>query len=131
MTTEQREEFWRRFYSEIERFRESGANCEIATNLFEVRRWNAKFTMRRAGRPLASVTLAIGEHAPSAGEMLLSVTPTYAVEDVVTDGERLLIPVFFDPAVGTFLLHAEHGPVEEARMAEFFARLAGAMLGRL
>jgi len=30
MTGQQREEFWRRFNTEIERFRESGASCDVA-----------------------------------------------------------------------------------------------------
>jgi hypothetical protein len=131
MTGQQREEFWRRFNTEIERFRESGASCDVAINSFEVRRWNVKFVKRRVAYPAASVTLAILEHAPSRAELLLAVTPTYQVEEVVTDGERFLIPVFFDPGSGTFLLHADHGPVSESQMTEFFARTADALLNRL
>jgi hypothetical protein len=131
MTTERREEFWRRFHADIERFRESGANYDVAINSFEVRQWNVKVTKRRARYPVASVTLAICEHAPSREELLLAVTPTYTVEGVVTDGERFLIPVFFTPASGTFSLHADHGPVEESQMTDFFARTADALVNRL
>jgi hypothetical protein len=77
MTREQREEFWRRFHAEIERFREGGANGDVAINPLEARLWDVKFTERRAGDPAASVTLAILEHAPSRKEFLLAVTPTY------------------------------------------------------
>src|ERR1700730_17864861 len=113
MIKEQREEFWHRFHVEIERFRESGTNCDVAINPLEVRRWDVKFITRRASYPVASVTLVILEHAPSTEVFLLAVTPTYTVEDVVRDGERFLIPVFFNQASGTFLLHADHGPVNE------------------
>jgi hypothetical protein len=131
MIRHQREEFWRRFHAEIERFRASGANCDVTINAFEPRRWNVKFMTRRAGDSPASVSLAILEHAPSREEFLLAVTPTYAVEEVVTDGERFLIPVFFEPVAGTFSLQADHGPVEESQMTDFFARTAGALLNRL
>lgn len=53
------------------------------------------------------------------------------VEAVVTAGERFLIPVFFDPASGSFLLHANHGPVWESQITDFFARTAGELLHRL
>jgi hypothetical protein len=131
MTRQKREEFWRRFHAEIERFREGGANCDVAINSFEVRRWNVKFIKGRAGYPVAPVTLAILEHAPSREEFLLAVTPTYTVEEVVWDDERFLIPVFFDPVSGTFSLHADHGPVKESQMTDFFARTTGALLHRL
>jgi hypothetical protein len=131
MTRQQREEFWRRFHAEIERFRASGVNCDVAINPFEVRRWNVKFVKRRAGYKVASVTLAILEHAPSREEFLLAVTPTYTVEEVVWGGEPFLIPVFFDPVSDTFLLHADHGPIEELQIADFFARAADALLNRL
>jgi hypothetical protein len=52
------------------------------------------------------------------------------VDEVVTGGERVLIPVFFDPASGAFLLHADHGPGGESQMADFFARMAGELLNR-
>jgi hypothetical protein len=91
MTRQQREEFWRRFHAEIERFRASGVNCDVAINPFGVRRWNVKFVKRRAGYKVASVTLAILEHAPSREEFLLAVTPTYTVEEVVWGGEPFLI----------------------------------------
>jgi hypothetical protein len=77
------------------------------------------------------VTLAILEHAPSRKEFLLAVTPTYTVDEVVKGGERFLIPVFFDPASGSFLLHADHGPVGESQITDFFARTAGELLNRL
>jgi hypothetical protein len=48
MTSQQREEFWRRFHGEIERFREREANCDVAVNPLEVRLWDVKFTRRRA-----------------------------------------------------------------------------------
>jgi hypothetical protein len=80
MTRQQREEFWRRFHAEIQRFREGEAHCDLAINPLEV---------------------------------------------------RFLIPVVFDPASGTFLLHADHGPVEESQIADFFARTAGELLNRL
>ena len=131
MTRQQRDEFWQRFRAEIERCRESGANCDVAVNPLEVRLWDVKFTRRRVGHPVASVTLAILEHAPSRKEFLLAVTPTYTVDDVVTGGERFLIPVFFDPASGTFLLHADDGPVQESHMTDFFARTADELLNRL
>jgi hypothetical protein len=131
MTSQQREEFWRRFHGEIERFREREANCDVAVNPLEVRLWDVKFTRRRAGYPAASVTLAILEHAPSRKEFLLAVTPTYTVDEVVKGGERFLIPVFFDPASGRFLLHADHGPVGESQITDFFARTAGELLNRL
>ena len=131
MTGQQREEFWRRFHAEIERFRECEANCDVAINPLEVRLWDVKLTKRRVGYPVASVTLAILEHAPSTKEFLLAVTPTYTVGEVVAGGERFLIPVFFDPASGTFLLHADHGPVEESHITDFFARTAGELLNRL
>jgi hypothetical protein len=131
MTGQRREEFWRRFHAEIERFRESETSCEVAINPFEVGRWHVKFTERRAGYPAASVAIGIIEHSPSKDEFLLAITPTYVVEDVVTEGERLLIPVFVDPASDAFLLHADHGPVAESDMTRFFARTAGALLDRL
>jgi hypothetical protein len=131
MTRQQREEFWRRFHAEIERFRQSGENCEVAVNPLEARRWDVKFTKRRGGYPAASATVAILEHAASREVFLLAVTPTYAVEEVVREGEQFLIPVFFEPASGTFVLHADHGPVKESQLADFFARTAGALLGRL
>jgi hypothetical protein len=131
MIREQREEFWRRFHADIERFRESGVNCDVAINPFEIRRWNVQFTKRRPGYPAASVTLGILEHAPSREEFLLAVTPTYAMGEVVWDGGPWLVPVFFDPGSGTFSLHADHGPVGEPQMTDFFARTADALLHRL
>lgn len=131
MTRQQRDEFWRRFRASIERFRNAGDECEIAVNPFEIRRWDVKFTKRRPAGPPASVTLAIVEHAPSREQFLLAITPTYTVEDVVTDGERFLIPVFCDPASGAFSLQADHGAVEESHMADFFARTADVLLNRL
>jgi len=131
MTGQQREEFWRRFHAEIERFRDSEANCDVAINSLDVRLWDVKFTRRRVGYPVASLTLAILEHAPSRKEFLLAVTPTYTVDEVVKGGERFLIPVFFDPASGRFLLHADHGPVGESQITDFFARTAGELLNRL
>jgi hypothetical protein len=131
MTRQQRDEFWRRFYAEIERFREGEANCDVAINPLEVRRWDVKFSKRRAGSSVASVTLVILEHAPSREEFLLAVTPTYRAEEVVTEGECILIPVLFDATSGTFLLHADHGPVRESQITDFFARTAGELLNRL
>jgi hypothetical protein len=131
MTEAQRQAFWYRFHTEIERFRERETDCDVAINSFEVRRWNVKFTRRRAGRPMATVTLAILEHAASTGEFLLAVTSTYVMDDTVAEAERVLIPVLFDPASDTFLLHADHGPVGELQMTDFFARWAGALLSRL
>src|SRR5260370_39031722 len=86
MTRQQRDEFWCRFYAEIERFREGEANCDVAINPLEVRRWDVKFSKRRAGSSVASVTLVILEHAPSREEFLLAVTPTYTAEEVVYGG---------------------------------------------
>ena len=131
MTGQRREEFWRRFHVEIERFREHETSCDVAINPFEVGRWHVKFTRRRAGYPAASVAIGIVEHSPSRDELLLAITPTYVVEDVVTEGERLLIPVLLDPASDTFVLHADHGPVAEPDMTRFFASTAGALLDRL
>ena len=131
MTRQQRDEFWRRFHAEIDRFRQSETTCDVAINPMEVRRWDVKFTKRRAGHVAATVTLTILEHAPSKEEFLLAVTPTYTVGEVVTDGQRFLIPVFFDPASGTFLLHADHGRVNESRITDFFARTTGELLNRL
>jgi hypothetical protein len=131
VTGEQRAEFWRRFHADIERFREGGADCDITINSFEVRRWDVKVTKRRAAGSVASVTLALLEHAPSRDQLLLAVTPTYTVEGVVTEGARFLVPVFFDPVSGTFSLQPDHGPVEESGMTEFFARTVAALLARL
>jgi hypothetical protein len=131
MTRQQREEFWRRFQAGIERFLDSGANCHVAINPFEVRRWDVKFIKRRVGQSVASVTLAIVEHAPSKEAFLLAVTPTSTVDDVASEGERFLIPVFLDQTSGTFLLHADHGPVMESQMMDFFAHTAGELLNRL
>jgi hypothetical protein len=131
MTGRQREEFWRRFHAEIERFRESETNCDVAINPFEIGQWHVKFTKRRVGYPAASVAVGIIEHSPSRDEFLLAITPTYVVENVVKEGERFLIPVFLDAASDTFLLHADHGPVAESHMTGFFARTAGALLDRL
>jgi hypothetical protein len=127
----QREEFWRRFHANIERFREDGADCHITINSFEVRQWDVKVTKRRTVGPMASVTLTILEHAPSREQFLLAVTPTFTAEGVVTDGERFLVPVFFDPVPGTFSLQADHGRVRESEMTEFFARTVAALLARL
>src|SRR5262245_53268021 len=128
MTRLQRDEFWRRVYAQIDRYRESGAECDVAVNKFEVRRWDLKFTMRREGEPAASVTLLVVEHAPSRDEFLLAVTPTYTVEDVVTEDERELIPVFLDSASDRFFLHADRGPVDESQIPDYFARRAAGLL---
>jgi hypothetical protein len=128
MMRAQRDEFWRRFHVEIARYRESGADCEVAINQFEMRQWDVKFTMRRVRDPVASVTLAILEHAPSRDQFLLAVTPTYAVDEVVTEDDRFLIPVFHSPATDRFLLHADRGPVDESQMPHFFARTAAELL---
>jgi hypothetical protein len=130
MIRQRREEFWRRFHAEIDRFRQIEGSCDVLINPLEVRRWDIKFIKRRGGFPMTLVTLAILEHAPSTDELLLAVTPTYTVGEVVTDGERFLIPVFFDPTTDTFLLHADHGPVDESRMTDFFARTASELLNR-
>jgi hypothetical protein len=124
----ERDEFWRRLHAQIERYRDAGAECEMAINQFEVRRWDVKFTMRRSQPSSAAVTLAIVEHAPSRDQFLLAVTATYTVEDVVTEDERFLIPVFLNPATGRFLLHADRGPVDESYLPDFFARTAGELL---
>jgi hypothetical protein len=128
MKRDQRDEFWRRFHTEIERYRESGAECEVAINQFEVRRWDVKFTIRRSRPANAAVTLVILEHAPSRDQFLLAVTATYTVDDAVTEDERFLIPVFLNPASDRFLLHADRGPVDEPQMPEFFARTAAELL---
>jgi len=128
MTRPERDEFWRRFYAQIERYRDAGAGCQMEINQFEVRRWDVKFTMRRSQPSAAAVTLAVLEHAPSKDQFLLAVTPTYTVEDVVTEDDRFLLPVFLNPASDRFLLHADRGPVDEAQMPEFFARTAGELL---
>jgi hypothetical protein len=131
MTGQRREEFWRRFLAEIDRFRESDANCDVAINPFDVGRWRVRFTKQRVGYPAASVAIGINEHSPSRDEFLLAVTPTYVVEDLVTEGERVLIPVFLDPTSDTYLLHADHGPVAESDMTRFFARTVRTLLDRL
>ena len=128
MTRPQRDEFWRRFYAQIERYRDTGADCEVAINQFEVRQWDVKFTVRRSHYPAAAVTLVILEHAPSREQFLLAVTPTYAMDDSVTEDDRFLIPVFHNPASDRFLLHADRGPVDEPQMPEFFARTAAELL---
>ena len=128
MTRPQRDEFWRRFYAQIERYRETGAECEVAINQFEVRRWDVKFTVRRSRPSAASVALAILEHAPSRDQFLLAVTATYMVDDAVTEDDRFLIPVFLNPESDRFLLHADRGPVDEPQMPEFFARTAAELL---
>jgi hypothetical protein len=128
MTRPQRDEFWRRFYAQIERYRDAGAACEMEINQFEVRRWDVKFTMRRSQPSAAAVTLAVLEHAPSKDQFLLAVTPTFTVDDVVTEDDRFLIPVFLNQASDRFLLHADRGPVDESVMPEFFARTAAELL---
>ena len=131
MTRAERDEFWRRFHIGIERFREGGADCDIAVNAFENRQWDVKFSKRRAGDRMVSVSLAILEHAPSKEQLLLAVTPTCTVDGDVRRRERFLIPVFFDQVSDTFSLQADHGPVEESRIPDFFAGTAGALLSRL
>jgi len=131
MTRAERDEFWRRFHVGIDRFREGGTDCDIAVNSFENRQWDVKFTKRRAGNRMATVSLAILEHAPSKEQFLLAVTPTCTVDGDVTRRERFLIPVFFDDVSRTFLLQADHGPVEESRIPGFFAGIAGGLLSRL
>jgi hypothetical protein len=131
MTRAERDEFWRRFHIAIERFREAGTDCDIAVNSFENRQWDVKFSKRRGGDRMVSVSLAILEHAPSREQFLLAVTPTCTVDGDVTGRERFLIPVFFDPVSGTFSLQADHGPVEESRIPDFFAGTADALLSRL
>jgi hypothetical protein len=43
-----------------------------------------------------------------------------------------LIPVLFDAPSDRFLLHADHGPVFEPHIADFFARLTtSALMARL
>jgi hypothetical protein len=128
MKRAERDEFWRRFYAQIERYRDTGADCEMAINQFEVRQWDVKFTVRRSRHPTAAVTLVIVEHAPSRVEFLLAVTASYAVDDVVTEDDRFLIPVFLNPASDRFLLHADRGPVDESQMPEFFAHTAAGLL---
>src|SRR4029077_2153000 len=76
MTRAKRDEFWRRFHIGIEQFREAGADCDVAVNAFENRQWDVKFSKRRAGDRMVSVSLAILEHAPSREQFLLAVTPT-------------------------------------------------------
>ena len=131
MTREERDEFWRRFHASIERFREGGTDCDIAVNSFENRQWDVKFTRRRAGERVASVVVAVLEHAPSKDQLLLAVTPTCTGDGDVTRREPFLIPVFFDDVSCTYSLQADHGPVEESQMPAFFAGIAGALLSRL
>jgi hypothetical protein len=128
MTRLERDEFWRRLYAQIERYRDAGAACEMEINQFEVRRWDVKFTMRRSQPSAAAVTLVILEHAPSKDQFLLAITATYTVEDAVTEDDRFLLPVFLNPASDRFLLHADRGPIDEAQMPEFFARTAAELL---
>jgi hypothetical protein len=128
MTRPERDEFWRRFYAQIERYRDAGAACQMEINQFEVRRWDVKFTMRRSQPSAAAVTLVVLEHAPSKDQFLLAVTPTYTVEDVVTEDDRFLLPVFLNPASDRFLLHADRGPVDEPQMPAFFAGMAAELL---
>jgi len=131
MTRAEREEFWRRFHIGIERFREGGGDCDIAVNLFENRQWDVKFTKRRAGDRMVSVSLAILEHEPSKEQFLLAVTPICTVDGDVARRERALMPVFFDHVSDRFSLQADHGPVDESRIPDFFAAMVGALLSRL
>jgi hypothetical protein len=131
MTRSERDDFWQRVYVQIDRYRESGAECDVAVNKFEVRRWDLKFTARREGESPASVMLVVSEHAPSRDEFLLAVTPTFTVEDVASEGDRELIPVFLDSAADRFLLHADHGPVDESQIPEYFAQRATELLNTL
>ena len=94
-------------------------------------RWNVKFVQRRAGDSPPSVTLAILEHAPSREVLLLAVTPTYNVEGAECDGVLVLIPVLFDPVSDRYSLHADHGPVVESQMPQFFAQMAANLLTQL
>jgi hypothetical protein len=131
VTRDERDDFWQRFYEAIDRFREDASDCSVAVNKFENRQWDVKFTRRRAGEHPASVTLAIAEHAASKEQLLLAVTPACTVGGVDATGERDLIPVFFDEASKTFCLQADHGPVWESHLCDFFAHRAGAILSRL
>ena len=131
MTDPQRADFWNRFHAEIERFRERQTDCNVTTNPFENKRWAVRFTCRRGGDPPAVVTLSLVEHQTSRQGLLLAVTPEYHVGEAVTEGERLLIPVLFDQTSNAFSLHADHGPVPESQMPEFFSAMARELLFRL
>ena len=130
MTSEQREEFWRRFREEIEVLRATGESCHIDINPFEIRTWNVKFTKHRAADQ-ASVSLTIAEVQTSNLEFLLAVSPTYTRNGNVREGGRLVVPVLFDSVSECFLLHADHGPVRESQMADFFVRMTDMLLTRL
>jgi hypothetical protein len=105
--------------------------CDVAINPFELRRWDVKFTKRHTARSSTSVTITVVEHAESKDELLLSVTPTFVIDNVEETGERDLIPVLLEPATGKFLLHADQGPVNEEQMPAYFERLLAAFLSRL
>ena len=49
MTAHEREEFWKRIYPLVEGFAEEASGCDAMVNRFERRRWDLKFTRRRAG----------------------------------------------------------------------------------
>jgi hypothetical protein len=119
MTRAERNEFWHRFHAGIDRFREGGADFDIAVNSFENRQWEVKFTKRRAGERMVSVSLAVLEHAPSKEQFLLAVTPVCTVGDDVKRRSD------------TFSLQADHGPIKESLIPDFFAGIVDALLSRL
>ena len=121
-------EFWRRFHADVERFRSRGSDCEVAVNQFEVRRWDVRFTKKRSGHPPASITLDIVEHAPSRDHFLVAVTPTLRLEDTETAGERQLLSIYYDAGSDRYTLQADHGPVDESRLSDYFAALAATWL---
>jgi hypothetical protein len=41
------------------------------------------------------------------------------------------LAVLFNPTSGTFVLNADHGPVQESQMTDFFARTADVLLNQL
>jgi hypothetical protein len=131
MTGEQREEFWRRLCADIERFRDTLDHCEIAINPFSGGRWRVKFTARRLTPPGVWLALSISEQTASTDEFLLAITPTYVHAGVLSEGERALIAVLFDERSGRYVLHADHGPVYEPAMVDYFARSAIAWLERM
>jgi len=125
MTVHEREEFWKRIYPLVERFAEEASGCDAMVNRFERRRWDLKFTRRRAGDSPASIALLVAEHAPSKDVMLLVVTATLISGESEAQGVPAFIPVVFNSARDRFSLHADHGPVDESQIPRYFCGPCG------
>jgi len=130
-TAGQRLEFWRRFDDHIRQFRAREPHCDVVVNPFEVGSWRVKFSVQRPGLMAATAAVGVTDHPAATNDFLIAATPMLTIGDRIESGWRVLIPVLVDASTGHFVLHADHGPVDESRMCDYFGGVARALLDRL